>query len=444
MKLKVCIICLLLSGTLHVSGQDSTMVKPSVWNLKTCIDYACKNNIQVQKARISVQESNVDLQQSKTALLPSISASSSLNFSNGKVQDDDGAYLNNSSLGSSYSINAGMTLFDGLSNYNTIKQNKLQTKVSELNTKETENSIIIAITEAYLEMLYAHENLDMAKRTAETSKAQVSVSENLLKAGSIAKADFSQVKAQYSSDLYNIVNAQNNFETSKLTLKQLLELDMTDDFEISIPEISDDEVMKLLPSKVEVYQTALNVMPEIQSSDLSIDVANLDLKKAKGAYLPSLSFSAGINTGHNSVSTNAYSDQLSDNLGQSVGLSLSIPIYSRGTVKSSVQKAKLGIESAKLDYTNSQKELLKTIESVYLDAVSAQSKYMAAKEQLASAEESYSLTEEQFKLGMKNTVELLTEKDNYLEAENSLLQAKYGAVLSQKLLNFYQNQSIEL
>lgn len=443
MNLKVCIISLLLSGTLLIYGQDSDPVKPLVWNLKTCIEYARENNIQVKKARINVQESNVNLKQSKEALLPNVSAGSNLNLSNGKVENVDGEYLNNTSLSSNYSISANMTLFDGLSNYNTIKQNKLQTKVSEFDAQETENSIVIAITEAYLELLYANENLQMSQRTAETSKAQIALSENLLKAGSIAKVDLSQVKAQYSSDLYSVVTAQNNLETRKLTLKQLLELDMNDNFEISILEISDNDVMKLLPSKSEVYQTALSVMPEIQSSNLSVDVANLSLEKAKASYLPSLSLSALIKTGQNAQSTNSFGSQLSGNLGQSVGLNLSIPIYSRGSVKASVQKAKLGIESAKLDYTNAQKDLLKTIESLYLDAVSAQSKYQAALEQLASAEESYRFTEEQFRLGMKNTVELLTEKDNYLEAEQSLLQAKYGAVLSQKLLYFYQNLSIE-
>jgi len=428
-----------------MTGQMVAQTKPEVWNLKTCLEYARKNNIQIQKAKISTQESIIDLQQSKEALLPNLNAGSSLGLSYGKAQDDATKdFVNTASLTSNYSLSAGMTLFDGLSSYKTIKQNKLQTKVSEFTAKETENSIIISITQAYLQLLYAKDNLEMAKETAETSKAQLAMSENLLKAEHIARADYSQVKAQYSSDLYNVVTAQNTLETQRLTLKQLLELDIMDNFEINMPTISDDDVLKPLPSKTDVYQTALIVMPEVQSSSLSVDVANLSIEKAKASYLPSLSFSAGLETGNNANSTGTYLDQLSDNIGQSVGLSLSIPIYSRGSTKASVQKAKLSLESAKLDYTNTQKDLLKTIESLYQDAVSAQSNYVAAKEQLVAAEESFRLTEEQYSLGMKNTVELLTEKDSYLQAQQSLLQAKYGAVLSQKLLNFYQNIPIEL
>lgn len=443
MKFKLIITGLIFVCATYASGKDSISDKTNAWDLKTCIDYARKNNIQLQKAKITVQESNVDLEQSKKALLPNLNAGSSLNFSNGKVEDDNGSYLNNSSLRSNYSISTGITLYDGLASYNTIKQNKLKTKVSELNAEETENSIVISITEAYLQLLYANENLKIAQRTAETSKANVALSQNLLDAGSISKADFSQVKAKYSSNLYDIITAKNNLETARLTLKQLLELRINDSIEIKIPEISDEEVMKLLPAKTDVYQRAVSIMPEIKSGNISVDVAKLDLEKAKSSYYPTLSLNAGINTGQNSIQKESFAKQLNGNLGQYAGLSLSIPIFDRGSAKASVQKAKLGIESAKLESADMQKELLKTIESVYQNAVSAQGKFQAAKVQLASADESYKLTEEQFKLGMKNTVQLLTEQDNYIQASQSLLQAKYGAILSQKLLDFYQNLSIE-
>jgi len=149
-------------------------------------------------------------------------------------------------------------------------------------------------------------------------------------------------------------------------------------------------------------------------------------------------------TQHDADVSESFSAQLNHNFNQSIGLSLSIPIYDKGVTRTAVRKAQLGIRSARLDYTSAQKTLLKTVESLYLDALASQAKYTAAQEQLKAAEESYNLTKEQFGLGMKNTVELLSAQDSYLEAERALSQAKYGAVLSLKLLNFYQNISIEL
>lgn len=418
--------CFMLIPMVH--AQTS---KPEKWDLKTCIAYAKENNIQVQQAKITTQTSSLTLQQSKESLYPNLSAGSSISYSN------------NTSLGSSYTLSAGMTLFNGMKNYNTIRQNRLQVEASDLNKKIIENQITVSITEAYLEMLYAHENLITSKRTVETSKAQVDLSKNLLDAESITKADFSQVQSQYASDLYTQVSAENTFETCKLSLKQLLELDISDAFEVVIPNIKEEDVLRLMPAKSEIFQTALNARPEIQNNELSIQRANYDLKNAKSDYYPTVSLNGSLSTNHNVDVTESFGAQLNNNFKQTIGLNLSIPIYSNGSTKTNVEKTKYQIQSAKLDLSSAKKTLLKTIESLYLDAIASQSKYLAAKEQLASTKESYTLIRDQFESGMKNTVELLTAQSKYLSAEQTLTQAKYAAVLSQKLLLFYQNNPIE-
>jgi outer membrane protein len=445
MRRKRLIIFLMLTGMFLISKQVQSQNKPTSWNLKTCIDYAKQQNIQLKQAQLTIEGNQATLQQSKEALYPNLSASSSLSMSGGKKQNSTtGGFDYVTTTNNSYSLNARVTLFDGLSSYKTIKQNDLQTNVSELNYKETENNIIISITQAYLELLYAKDNLDMAQKTVETSKAQLALSENLLNAEHIAKVDYIQVKAQYNSDLYSVVTAQNTLDSRKLTMKQLLELGIDDNFDIEMPTINDEDVLKPLPSLSEVYQTAYNSMPEIKSSDLNTQVASISLDKANAAYLPTLSMSGSLTTGY-AAGGGSYTDQLLNlNIGQGVVLSLSVPIYSNGSTKTAVQKAKLNLESAKLDFKTTQKDLLKTIESLYQDAVSSQSNYVAANVQVTSSEESYKLVQEQYALGMKNTVDLLTEKDNLLKAQKALLQAKYGAILSQKLLNFYQGVPIEL
>jgi outer membrane protein len=414
-----------------------------VWNLSYCIEYARTHNLNVQQSRLAVKESQYTLQQSKEALLPSVSLSSNLGLSSGKVENVNGDYLTNTSLSNSYSLGDSLTLFDGLSNYYAIKQSKLQTQEASLNAQTAENDIVVSLINAYLEWLYARENLEIYQQTAATSKANVELSQRLLQAGSITKSDFSQVKAQYSTDLYNVVTAQNTLESRKLALKQLLELPLDEPFELVVPDLQEETILTPLPALKEVYTQALNTLPEIQRSQLALNIATLNLGKTKSTYYPRLSLSAGINSGYNNKASDAFRTQLSNNLGQSVGLSLSIPLYDRGSTRTAVQKAKLQIESAKLDYTAAEKDLLTTIESIYQDAVAAQSKFLAAKEQLAAAAESYRLTDEQYRLGMKNTVEWLQEKDNYLEAQKSVSQAKYGAILSQKLLTFYQTQHID-
>src|SRR5699024_1494032 len=126
------------------------------------------------------------------------------------------------------------------------------------------------------------------------------------------------------------------------------------------------------------------------------------------------------------------------------GFTVSVPIFSNRQTKSAVEKAKIQKQTSELDLLDDQKTLYKTIETLWLDANSAQQSYAAATEKLKSTQTSYELIQEQFNLGMKNTVELLTEKSNLLSAQQETLQAKYMAILNMQLLKFYQGEKIEL
>ena len=185
-------------------------------------------------------------------------------------------------------------------------------------------------------------------------------------------------------------------------------------------------------------------MPEIKSSQLAVNSAEYDVAVARSGYLPSLDLTAGIGSTHSSGSDYSFSRQMKNNFNESIGLTLSVPIYSNRKNKSAVKIARLKVENADLEYLNMQKDLLKTVETVYLDAVSSQDRYRSAMESMNAARQSFALVQEQFNLGMKNTLEMLTEKNNLLIAQQEIIQAKYMAILSQQLLNFYQGKGIQL
>ena len=213
---------------------------------------------------------------------------------------------------------------------------------------------------------------------------------------------------------------------------------------LHMPEIDESIILSPLPDREAVFQTALGIRPEIESGKLSVSSSELDVKIAKSSYIPSLSLSAGIGTNHTSGTDFTFAEQIKNGWNNSVGLTLSVPIFSNRQTKSAVQKAEIQLESTKLDLKNTRKELYKTIENLWLNAYSAQQQYAAAVEQVKSASTSFNLVSEQFNLGMKNTVELLTEKNNLLSAEQQLLQAKYMAILNAQLLRFYQGMEIML
>lgn len=146
----------------------------------------------------------------------------------------------------------------------------------------------------------------------------------------------------------------------------------------------------------------------------------------------------------NNASQNNWAQQMKYGWNNTIGVSLSIPIFDNRQNKTNVQKAKIQYSTTQLDLVNKQKELYTTIETLWLDALNAQQQYAAAESKVKSSQTSFDMVSEQFNLGMKNTVELLTEKNNLQSARQERVQAKYMAILDRTLLNFYAGQEIKL
>ncbi len=425
---------------------------PACWNLQTCIDYALQHNITIQRNRISAQSTEEDLKTAKAEWLPSVSGSMSQrivnrpNTSNGTIISGDNITSSQSktSYNGSYGMDMNWTLYNGGKLVNTLKQERLNNRIAELNVAESENSIEESIAQTYIQILYAAEAVGINRATLETSLAECERAKALLQAGSLAKSDVAQLEAQVSTDKYQIVTAEAALQDYKLQLKQLLELEGEQEMQLYIPSLDDGQVLSPLPSKADVYRTALVLRPEIEAGKLSVETAELDIKVARAGYIPSLNLSAGIGTTNTNGNDFTFGEQIKQNWNNSVGLSISIPIFNNRQTKSAVQKARLQKMSSELDLLDTQKTLYKTIESLWLDANSAQQQYAAATEKLKSVQASYDLVQAQFNVGMKNTVELLTEKNNLLAAQQEMLQAKYMAVLSIQLLRFYQGEEMQL
>ncbi len=441
MKSKIIISFIILLRFISIAPAVSAQQKPKEWDLRSCINYALENNIQIKMQQQSVEIGKVDFEQSKAEKLPNLNGGIGQSFTNQMAasgSNQEQSYTGN------YSLKSEMVLYNGNKLNNTISQNELLVKAGELTVKQAENNMELTITAAYLKILYAKESVVNAENTLISSETQNNRAKILFESGYIAESNYAQVQSQYSKDKYALVLANNALDLLKLQLKQLLQLGINDTLVIQFPVLDDKQVLKALPVKQEVFNTALNTMPEVENSKVNMDVAAIDLDIAKAGLLPSLSLSASLATGHSSLASENYATQLGNNFYQNAGLSLNIPIFNKKQVKSTISKAQIGIETAKLSYAETQTNLLTEVETAYLDAVSAQSRFQAAAEQLKFTLVSYSLIEEQFNLGMKNTVELLTEKTNYLTAQQEYLQAKYAAILNYKILDFYQNKQIEL
>lgn len=428
--LPILLCSLLLSGLRNATAQEAS----KTWTLQECLDYAYQNNIQVRQSRNNQLSGIEDTKQAKAALFPSLVASTTQSYTNYPSSE----VTDNNSYTGTYGITAGMTIFEGGKLRTEVKRQKVQNQMDALSVEESVNDIRIAIVQAYMQCLYAADAVRINRSTAEASKAQRDRAEEMLRTGSISRVDFAQLQSQYLSDEYQIVVAGSTLDNYKLQLKQLLELDIMEEMNPAVPGVKEENVLKALPPKNEVYETALKVMPQIRRGELGIEAAKLEEKSARAGFFPSISLSASVGTGHMSNNDFESGSQIWNRFNENVGLTLNIPIFSNRKNRTAVNKAKIALNDSYLEWTSLQKELLRNVESAYLDAVSAQAQYLSAREKEKYARESYELTSEQFRVGVKNTVELITAQNEYSAAQQQVLQAKYLTLLSIELLNIYQ------
>ena len=279
---------------------------------------------------------------------------------------------------------------------------------------------------------------------AETAQSQYERGKEMFGQGLISKADLAQLESQAASTRYDGVATQTQIANYTRQLKELLEITDNRKFDIQDIRSSDGVDALLIPDVAEVYQAALNSRPEIRSSRLNVDAADLDIDIAKAGYYPSVSLTAGIGDSHYSGSRESAGEQMRQNLNVSAGVTLSVPIFDNKRNKTNLKKAKLAKMDSELQLLDQQKQLYSTIEGYWLNAYNNQQQYIASLAQLKSAQSSYELLDEQFKNGLKNIVELMNGRDELMSAQQNKLQSQYGTLLNIQLLKFYKGESINL
>ena len=446
MNTKKLFMIALLASSLPIHGWAKQ------WTLKDCIDYAIQNNISLQKTRLQMLSTKEDVKQAQAELLPSLSFSTSQNVNynpwpetnratvtNGYVETSvDKVYYNGS-----YGLNLNWTVWNGNRNRNQLKLEKITAEQAELDSATTANSIQEQIAQLYVQILYSADAVDVCKQSLETSSMNEARGKEFVNVGKMSKADLAQLTAQRAKDEYSLVEAESNLKNYKRQMKQLLQITSEEEFDVAMPSSTDEMAMETIPTLTSVYTAALDSRPEIKNAQLGIDGSELSIKMAKAQRMPTIGFNASAMTNTTSMSSKEWGTQLKNNFSTGAGVTLSIPIFYNRQSKTAIRKAKIQQQQYQLDLQDKQTTLYSTIENYWLQATTNQSKYRAAKANTTSAQESYDLLSEQFRLGLKNTVELMTGKTNLLTAQQNELQSKYLTILNMNMLDFYKGKKVK-
>ena len=411
------------------------------FTLEECLQYAESNNFSLQSANINISSSELNLKQAKENIAPTVSASASQSFNFGNYEKSVG-------WGGNYGINAGMTLFNGLSNANKIKQSKLNVEQSQLQLESSKNNIRVSIIQAFLAIMMNEDMLDYQQQVLTASKEQMDQGKQQLDVGQILESDYKMLQAQYTSDLYNIENTKHNIQSNYLTLKNLLSIDPAKEIVISRPDSTTLFKNLELPALQELIERSTNYLPELKMSENEIASAEYDVKIQKAGFYPTLSANAGISTGYNGSNLTSpntgWGTQLWHGLGENIGLSLNIPIYQRSTIRNNVKQAQYRAEQIELEDKETLYKVHRDLQQSYLDVATAQNEFIAAEAKKDAYLADYKTYKLRFQYGSVTAVDLIQQQTNFLNQLHQFMQAKYSYVLKRKILDVYMGIPVTL
>ena len=430
-----------------------TVTAQQKWTLRDCIDYAMQNNITLKQSQLNKQTTTETRKQSQAALFPSLSGSTNQSLGYKPWLNTSISTVNNGTVNTSvhktyyngtYGLNASWTVWNGNQNHNQVKANKLSEQQAELTVEQTANTIQEKIAQLYVQILYQTEAIDVCRQSLETSQRNEERGREMVEVGKMSKADLAQLSAQRATAEYDLVQAESTLANYKLQLKQQLEITGDQSFDIDVTAANDQQALTTIPAMTDVYEQALLLRPEIKNTELALKASEVQLKIAKAGHLPTVSLTGGLGTSTSSNNSKEWGQQVQTNFDASAGIGVSIPIFDQRKAKTAVNKANIQRELALLDQQDKQKKLYATIEGFWLDAQTNQQKFRAASATVESEQQSYDLLQEQFNLGLKNIVELMTGKTSLLKAQQNKLQSKYLTILNQQLLRFYQGETMTI
>ena len=421
-----------------------TYAQNRTWSLSDCINYALEHNLSVRQSALTVEQREVDLNTAQMSRLPSLSASASENLSFGRGLTADNTYSNSNTTSTSFNLGGNVPIFQGFEINNNIKLSKLNLEAATVDLEKARDDIRVAVAQAYVQILYDKELLRVAQEQSSHDEELLLQIQERERAGKVSAAEVSAQQATLAQSRQSEIQADGNLKLALLDLTQLLELQSPEGFDIVAPEVGDvSQILLMRPEAI--FADAVQIKPAVESAQLGVDYAQLNIEKTKGAYLPSLSLSGGLGTNYytnSKMTPDPFWNQLKNNFSQYIGLSLSVPIFSRFSTRNSVKNAEINYRGQQLNLENVKKSLYKEIQQAYYNAVNAQARYTGSRESAESARQHYELTEEKYKVGKAGIADYNDARNNWLRAESEHIQARYQCLYQTKLLDFYRGEEL--
>lgn len=445
------------------------------WTLQECVEYALKNNVSIKQSELDSKLADIDKKLAIGSFLPTLSADASHSWNIGLNQNiTTGLLENETSQYTSVGLNSSILIYDGLQNQNRLRRAKLSQLASQYRLSKMQDDILLYVANAYLEILFNKENLKVQQGQLSNDDKQLNRTQELVNSGSVARGDLLDMKATIASDNQKVVAAENSLLISRLSLAQLLQLEDFQNFDIADVDIDTKQSSVMAQTPEAIVEKAKQVRVEIKIAQANLDIAQRDIKIARGALQPRLigfySFSSRVGyadrvtgfqvdsanpttvigqvegTGQNVLQPNyqpvlgsarPFFDQFSDNKGHNFGLQLNVPILNGFSASGNVERSKVNFERTKNALDQANLDLETNVYKAITDAKGALKTYESALSTLEARQEAFNYAKEKYAVGLMNAFDFNQSQTIYVTSQSDVIRAKYDYIFKMKVVELY-------
>lgn len=287
MMLRCIKLAVTLFFTANVFAQVNTVKPADQWDLAKCVDFALKNNISVRQTDLQSRLSALTYQQNKASQLPTLNFNSSVGYRLGRSENPTtGVLEDNNFLNMGVQLQSGVTIFNWFSIKNNIEASRLSWEADKEQTKKIQNDIALNVAVAYLQVLLAREQANIAKVQVTQTQAQLENTRKRVDAGVLPELNAAELEAQLARDSSSLVSAQASAQQFLLQMKALLNLDAAAPFDVTTPPVDLIPVEALADLQPDaVYALAIVTLPQQKVNLLKIESAKKSVAAAKGGYI---------------------------------------------------------------------------------------------------------------------------------------------------------------
>lgn len=424
------------------------------WSLEDCIDHAKTYNIDILKQQLQNESFNEDIAAAKGSYYPDAAFNGSQGFSLGNSFNVSTGVGQLESSFNSFSLSSSLNVFNGFTNKYNLQKAKLTTEKGLADLDQIYLDLALNIANKYLTILFNKEIVTVAEEQVKISEQEVNRLKQLYESILTTKSEYLQMQSTLASDTKELLIAQNKLNNSKIELKELLDINTIEDFDVIDIDLAGFESTVFSSNSESIFNEALKTNPLLKSTQLNSEINEKNIKIAKANFYPklNLNYSYGSNYYHilgeedlvfnpdtGMFEDNGFWTQLNNNRTHYIGLSLTVPIFNRFATKTTFNKAKIDLEINKIELINQKNQLKNKIEIAYNDVLTAKATLDAATSASTSQKEAFNINLNKYTEGLMTNFDFLESKSLYIKTESDLVLAKYDYLFKIKVLNYYVN-----